>query len=121
VGAAPQLNIAYHGQSTGRVRRDVMELEKRRFRAPPAIAGECTTALIALPHFTPDSRRNVARPTVCAADVFGSGFPDRGAPPPFEIGNQQRQCTVEHRGHVAVRNFVAEEILRGAELGVCLC
>ena len=68
--------------------------------------------LIALPHFTSDSRRNVARPTVWVADVLGSGFPDRGAPPPLEIGNQQRQCTVEHRGHVAVTNRVPE-ILRG--------
>src|SRR6187431_3084730 len=88
VCAAAQLNIVDNGQSTCRVRLDVMKFEKRRLRAPAAAVSKCTAALVALPDFTPDRRRNVTRPTVCAAGVFDPGVPDRGAASPLEIRNQ---------------------------------
>ena len=60
VCATAELNIVHRRRATGRVWRDVMELQERRFAAPAGASDERAPSLIPLAHAPPDSRRYVA-------------------------------------------------------------
>jgi hypothetical protein len=58
MGSAPQLDVVDAGASTGRVRHDVVELEKPAFATPmPVVPYEPATSLIAS-HDRPPHRRD---------------------------------------------------------------
>jgi hypothetical protein len=61
MGATAQLEIRRARRSAGGVWLDMMELEETALVTASLIADERTPALVALPDFTPDTRRHVSR------------------------------------------------------------
>jgi hypothetical protein len=59
VRTATELDVVGRGDTSRCVGDDVMELEDRRLAASPCASDERAASLIAQPHCTPDSGRNV--------------------------------------------------------------
>ena len=109
VGSTPQLEIMLHRLTSFRERGDVMDLEKAALGAAPAGADECTLAAIARPDRSPYGRRHVARPHIGRARCARPRH--RTAAGVLEILEQHRNCLVEDRGEIALRESVPLQIL----------
>ena len=110
VHAAPQPQSVHGRGPSSCDRLDVIELEETaRTATTPVRARERALSLVALPHRTPDVRGDVAGACL-------RGAPDARGPgsdlPLLELLDQGSERPVEHLGHVARGNRMAEQRLR---------
>ena len=115
VRAAAQLDVIRRGYASCRIGHDVMELDERGLAASALGSGERAASIIALPHCTPDSRGYVT--SRCSS--LACARPRRrhsGISASLEIVDQQRQCTIEDRADIAIRQRMSGKRLRAPQL-----
>jgi hypothetical protein len=109
--AAAKLNVLYRRRATLRVRFHVVKFEKRRLAASALTAHERTAGLIALRNGALDGSGYVT-------SRYRTFIPIRsrrrncGKPAPFDVLDEDGQCTIQNRAHVASRMRMPEQPLR---------
>ena len=94
----------------------MVEFQKSSLSTTAVASNERATALVPTPHRTPDRSRNM---TSTGIDRHGSPWPLYVRDlPSLKIVQEERQCAIEYRRRIAIRQDVTHEILNLSQLVV---